>query len=258
MLRRAVDAARTRPSKFHAGARGTRQPSDNTLASAIRGAPNTEMLTFERVYGMVAVASHAALEGHLCNFLIAMNRCAPPPGSAPGPAPGPAPGSGAGGASCDQLCIPFWPPVNSIGSRTFRTKRAPVAGSAWDRATGRRSGLPTSARALLPTLLFLYPGGLKSSRAAARTKGTAANYALTAAKYSPAAVTAFRLFVVFLCLRSRPATVSTINCFSPLIIGGLMFTLNSGFWTRRFAGSVSNHSFSGPATFSLVIEASSQ
>ena len=70
-----VDAARTRPSKFHAGTRGTRQPSDKTLALAIREAPNTDMLTFEEVYRLVAEDSHTALEGHLCNFLIAMNRC---------------------------------------------------------------------------------------------------------------------------------------------------------------------------------------
>ena len=85
-----VDAARTRPSKFHAGARGTRQPSDNTLASAIRGASSTETLTFERVYGMVAPSSHGALEGHLCNFLIAMNRYAPSPGCGTARPPAPA------------------------------------------------------------------------------------------------------------------------------------------------------------------------
>ena len=71
-----VDAARTRPSKYHAGSRGTRQPSDNTLASAIRESGLDETLTFSRVYEMVAPSSHGALEGHLCNFLVAMNRYA--------------------------------------------------------------------------------------------------------------------------------------------------------------------------------------
>lgn len=72
-----VDAARTRPSKFHAGSRGTRQPVDNTLASALRGLPDAHSLTFREVYALVAEASHDALEGHLCNFLVAMNRRVP-------------------------------------------------------------------------------------------------------------------------------------------------------------------------------------
>lgn len=81
-----LDAARTRPSKFHSGSRGTRQPSDNTLASALRGLPDAHSLTFREVYTLVAEASHDALEGHLCNFLIAMNRRASRPANSARPA----------------------------------------------------------------------------------------------------------------------------------------------------------------------------
>ena len=83
-----VDAARTRPSKYHAGSRGTRQPSDNTLASAIRERVGAERLTLKDIFRMTAATAHDALEGHLCNFLVAMNRHARPLAAAGAPGSG--------------------------------------------------------------------------------------------------------------------------------------------------------------------------
>ena len=104
-----VDAARTRPSKFHAGSRGTRQPTDNTLATRLRDMDIGE-LTLDRLFLMVSPAVFNTLEGHLSNFLIAMNR---------------------------SVGWPALPPVRSAnanagvfpGLRTFRTRRE--RGGAW-------------------------------------------------------------------------------------------------------------------------------
>ena len=69
-----VDASRTRPSKFHAGRRGTRQPSDATLATRIREEFQTKALTFEMLFNLTQTEFQEQLEGHLLNFIVAMNR----------------------------------------------------------------------------------------------------------------------------------------------------------------------------------------